>query len=58
MNNAINDIFNGKDILRIDQKKGIQTIFQGKGNEAQARCKGTFEREVIFDENNLRILTK
>ncbi|MGG4608508.1 RHS repeat-associated core domain-containing protein [Providencia sp. Me31A] len=58
MNKAINDIFNGKGIPRIDRQTGTQTIFQGRGNAAQARWKGASEWEVIPGNNDLRILTK
>ncbi|MBD2785029.1 hypothetical protein ID858_02225 [Xenorhabdus sp. DI] len=59
MEKAINDIFNGKGIPRIQYgTKDKQTVFQGKGNAAQARWKGALEWEVIPGDNNLRILTK
>ncbi|MFY3769146.1 hypothetical protein AHYW_002874 [Providencia manganoxydans] len=58
MNKAINDIFNGKGIPRINRQTGTQTIFQGRGNVAQARWKGALEWEVIPGNNDLRILTK
>nr|WP_318564846.1 hypothetical protein [Providencia stuartii] len=58
MNKAINDIFNGKGIPRINRETGTQTIFQGIGNAAQTRWKGALEWEVISGNNNLRVLTK
>ncbi|MDE9566366.1 hypothetical protein KKI93_20595 [Xenorhabdus bovienii] len=50
---------NGKGIPRIQRNTaGKQTVFQGKGNAAQARWKGALEWEVIPGNNDLRILTK
>ncbi|WP_275382252.1 RHS repeat domain-containing protein, partial [Xenorhabdus bovienii] len=58
MNRAINDIFNGKGIPRIDPKTKGQTVYQGNGGVDQQRWKGSLEWAVVKGDNNMRILTK
>ncbi|WP_139217019.1 hypothetical protein [Xenorhabdus mauleonii] len=59
MNKAINDIFSGKGIPRIDRDIGGQTIFKGASNKpAIQRWKGSREWMVVEGNNRMRILTK
>ncbi|MDC9616117.1 DUF6531 domain-containing protein [Xenorhabdus khoisanae] len=58
MNKAINDIFSGKGIPRIDREIGGQTVYQGRGGVDQQRWKGALEWSVIKGDNDMRILTK
>ncbi|MCV9215697.1 RHS domain-containing protein, partial [Escherichia coli] len=54
MNKAVNDIFDGKGIPRVDSA-GNQKIFQGQGKNSGWR--GAKEWEVIKGNNDMRILT-
>ncbi|WP_284161931.1 hypothetical protein [Burkholderia pseudomallei] len=58
MNKAINDIFSGKGIPRIDCEIGGQTVYQGRGGVDEQRWKGALEWSVIKGDNDMRILTK
>jgi len=54
MNKAVNDILDGKGIIR-DDGRGGQKIFQGRGKNAG--WKGAKEWEVVRRNNDMRILT-
>ncbi|ECI5354749.1 hypothetical protein MKU92_003070 [Salmonella enterica] len=54
MNKAVNNILDGKGIIRSDGYGG-QKIFQGRGKNAG--WQGAKEWEVISGNNNMRILT-
>ncbi|MFB0773531.1 RHS repeat domain-containing protein [Proteus cibi] len=60
LNNAINDIFGGKGIPRIDPKTGKQKVFGGMLENGQKvyKWKGGLEWEVIPGNNRLRLVTK